>query len=181
MIDQSQVPTMYTTSGLLIPIRGMTYTMPAFGFGHQIQCSYCNYQNPFGQKVEKVEDRELEDLQKHECHDRCNAFTCKKRLLIGPGLQNEFYVIDEKYFMCYQCMKEGKANGLKFRDYWKIPKGTIHIPLSKNESHRTTEYLRSECPWMHEDLWYSSRILNNERERNDYNIYLKLKDEGIVV
>jgi beta-lactamase class D len=94
-------------------------------------------------------------------------------------MRSEFYVIDEKYFMCYKCVKEDKVSEKqRIRSYWKIPKNAQHTDDGK-----ATKFHRFHYPWMHEDLWYNDhrKHRNEEGAFKDYVIYRKLLNEGIVI
>lgn len=171
-------------------MRGMEYTIPnSDGFDYHIHCSYCSYTSFEDSGVKKIEDVEFDTLiHDHICHERCNAFTCKKPLFINNQMRSEFYVVDEKYFMCFKCVKEGKMTATTtietIRAFWKIPKCAVHVTESKKRDvYRNTEYFRLQCPWIHEDLWYRKYYhthKNDEGVFSDYVIYSNLARKGIV-
>lgn len=93
-------------------------------------------------------------MENHTCLEYCNGFSCKKHYLIDENRMNEFYVLDEKYFVCYKCMKSGKFDTMHYRHYWKLPKNVEYKRKNIDYCKRNHQETRSDHPYLFEDLWY---------------------------
>lgn len=169
----------------LDPLRELEFTFPYDTFSYKIFCSYCNYFSDG--RVKHVEDYEYEDIMNdHQCTEYCNNIFCKKKLIIDKKLKSEFYIINEKYFMCFKCMKCNINNQdkFKFRSFWKIPKNSIY--KKQSTSSRNLIEIKKSYSYLFEDSWfeyYNSLNLKTqclEMHQIDYNIYLNLQNLGIV-
>lgn len=166
-------------------LRELEFTFPYHTFSYKIFCSYCNYFSDG--RVKHVEDFEYEDIiKKHECNDYCNNNFCKKKIIIDKQLKSEFYIINEKYFMCFKCMKFNikYQDKFKFRSFWKIPKNSIY--KKQSSSSRNLDEIKKSYPYLFEDYWfeyYNKLDLKTqylEMNQIDHNIYLNLQNLGIV-
>jgi hypothetical protein len=131
------------------PQREMIYRVPSSTSTYCIKCSFCDresYATP-----NSIED-EKEKWDSHQCTRYCNGFSCKKYLV--KSNYHEFYVADEKYFVCSSCYNKCKDH-YSLRPFWKLPVGSrIFNKPGQWMMIRTDQSYRKESPYNFEDLWY---------------------------
>lgn len=161
----------------------MYYSVPSSTSTYYIYCSFCgrnSYATP-----ESISKADLAKWQNHVCDEYCNGFSCKKCYLINDNEHHEFYVEDEKYFLCYRCRKAGK--GTNIRPFWKLPRNAQMLTTrGQFIQSRTTQSYRSGAPYNHEDLWYTKYYLKLsdyqkkwENIADDYKIFSDLTAKNI--
>lgn len=142
-----------TSPSQLRPLRGMTYNMPSSTDAHRVYCSYCDHRS-YG-RVKKINGKDYNKYLNHQCCPwDCNESTCKKCLLIDDQRTSEFYVLEEKYFVCYSCMKTGHFDNMNYRPYWRLPEGAVYVHIPGQFIERTHKGIRSTKAMLFEDLWY---------------------------